>query len=87
MYALRSTCISHIVWHHSSMCHVTCDHYCDCTMWYDWCVTVWFCHSNPSSKNRIKGNKLKIKIRKENKKKLSLLLLFLTTRPFQQSMA
>jgi len=25
------------------------------------CVTAWSCHSNPSSKNRIKENKSKIK--------------------------
>ena len=46
------------------------------------CVTVWSCHPNPnpSSKNRIMENKLKrkIKMRKENRKILSPLLLFLT---------
>ena len=50
-------------------------------------VTVWFHHSNPnpSSKNRIKENKLerKIKIQKENRKRLSLLLVILTLPPFQ----
>ena len=45
-----------IVLEPSIMFHVSswpCNHYCDCVIWCDWCVTVWlWCHSNPNSKFR-----------------------------------
>jgi len=86
MYALRSTCISHVVWYHPSRIF----YILLCVMWLvtmlsdvTCCVTVWSCHPNPnpSSKNRIKEDKLKnkIKMREENRKMLSPLSLFLTT--------
>ena len=85
MYALRSTCVSHVVWHHPSRTF----YLLPCIMWLvtmssdvTCCVTAWSCHSNPnsSSKNRIKENKSKRKWKWEIKieKILSPLLSFLT---------
>jgi len=68
---------------HPSMCHVIVIMSSDVTC----CVTAWSCHSNPnpSSKNRIKEKK--IKMSKENKKSLSPLLLFLTSRAWKSRWA
>ena len=52
--ALKSSCLPHSNIVYTTLCDVislepslsfyylmTCDHYCDHVMWYDWCVTAW----------------------------------------------